>query len=103
MLVQCELYEVDGKVLADIYCERCGETAALQVPRQVVTDLVMGNTPVICTYCQESRCKKCHRFPPTQRVRDTWVNGVCWQCRDEEFKSMSDQVTALSYALALYE
>jgi hypothetical protein len=97
------MYEVDGKVLADIYCERCGEVVALQVPRQVVTDLVMGNTAVICTDCQESRCKKCFKYPPTERVRDTWANGICWECRDEQYGELLRQVGIILYSSALSE
>lgn len=95
MLVQCDLYEVDGKVLADIYCERCGEACAMQVPRQVVTDLVNGNVPVICADCQETRCKTCQKYPTKNHVYGSWVNGVCWECRDAYYAKLLGEVREL--------
>lgn len=103
MLVQCEMYEVDGQVVADIACEKCGEIAAMQVPRETVTALVMGTVPVICPECQESKCKSCGKFPATQKLRETWIKGICWECHDKAWRKQTDRLGALAYLLSLAE
>jgi len=78
MLVQCEFYEVGGKVVCDVACERCGEIAAENVSRSVVTTLVHLGKPVLCSGCWESRCSVCKKFPTPG---DTWIpGGMCWEC-----------------------
>jgi hypothetical protein len=87
MLVQAEFYQVGERVVCDVMCERCGDAAALNVPLAVVGEIAKGFVPVICSHCHDQRCRKCHRFPPQGQRWGGWLNGYCWDCREDEFRA----------------
>ena len=89
MLVQCEFYEVDGKVTCDIMCEHCGEVAKAGASRETVTLLVMLGYPVLCEGCENSKCIKCGRFPTPLESPLRWWAGLCWECRDKMYDDLN--------------
>jgi len=99
MLVQCEIYEVDGMVTCDTICERCGEVAARNVMMREVGKQVRAGTPAICEDCENSRCRRCGKYPATKGLASTWMGGVCWECQDKALEETRKTLARLAYVV----
>ena len=100
MLVQCEMYEIDGKVLCDVMCEHCGDVAMHQVPRYLITDMVMSTVPVICSDCHGTRCTRCKRFPtPGEDTRNWSTARVCPDCYSKWLDKVVEAMGGAEFAI----